>query len=303
MTRPGRAAAFAAATLIAACQPLPHPFEDDRPPAALLKIENTASVSVAPIEGNPVGIAGKLGAAVAAALLKKDIPASEKTTSLGSYPLYGRLAQSKPRDGNTKVTAFWRLYDSRGREVGEQKAELEAKTSEWETAGDKMAERLAGLSAEALAPLLQDEASSKPPPAENSAPGTPASPPADDRRLLVAVGKISGAPGDGSKSLAAAVASVLKRQELRIIGDAAKADLVVECEVTLTPAKSDKQHVKIAWRVRRADGAEIGKVDMENDVPKGLLDGPWGDLAYTVALAAGEGLMQLVARGAPEGKT
>ena len=303
MTRPGHAMAFAAATLTAACQPLPHPFEDDRPPAALLKIENTASVSIAPIEGNPIGIAGKLGAAVAAALLKKDIPASEKTTSLGSYPLYGRLAQSKPRDGNTKVTALWRLYDSRGREVGEQKAELEAKTSEWEAAGDKMAERLAGLSAEALTPMLQDGASSKPPPAENTASSTAASPPADDRRLLVAVGKITGAPGDGSKSLAAAVASVLKRQELRIIGDAAKADLVVECEVTLTPAKSDKQHVKIAWRVRRADGAEIGKVDMENDVPKGLLDGPWGDLAYTVALAAGEGLMQLVARGAPEGKT
>jgi hypothetical protein len=88
-----------------------------------------------------------------------------------------------------------------------------------------------------------------------------------------------------------------------MIGDAGKADLVVECEVTLTPTKADKQHVKIVWRVRRADGAEIGTVGQENDIPKGLLDGPWGDLAYTVALAAGEGLMQLVARGAPEGKT
>ena len=294
--------ALAVAVLQAACQPLPHPFQDDRPPAALLKID-TASVSIAPIEGDPGGIAGKLGAAVATALVKREIPASDKTTSLGSYPLYGRLVQSQPRDGKAKVAALWRLYDPRGRTVGELRVEIEAGPSD--VASDGSIDRLAALSAEKLAPLLQTEAPTR----EASSPG-PTSPPRTatsaapyDRRLRVAVGKISGAPGDGGKSLAAAVAAVLKRQELTMIGDAGKADLVVECEVALTSAKADKQHVKIVWRVRRADGAEIGTVGMENDVPKGLLDGPWGDLAYTVALAAGEGLMQLVARGAPEGKT
>jgi hypothetical protein len=299
MTRPGGAAALAVAALVA-CQPLPHPFEDDRPPAALLKIPDTASVSVAPVEGEPAGIAAKLGAALAAALLKRDIPASDKTTSLGSYPLYGRLVQSRPRDGKAKVTALWRLYDARGREIGERRAEFEAKPADWETDRDKNIERLAGLSADALRPLLQGE-SPGPAPAAPDAASAPPSP--DDRRLQVAVGKISGAPGDGGKSLAGAVSAVLKRQGLTMIGDAGKADLLVECEVALSPAKADKQHVKILWRVRRADGAEIGTVGQENDIPKGLLDGPWGDVAYTVALAAGEGLMQLVARGAPEGKT
>ena len=55
--------------------------------------------------------------------------------------------------------------------------------------------------------------------------------------------------------------------------------------------------------MRRADGAEIGTVGQENDVPKGLLDGPWGDVAYSVAIAAADGLAQLIARGAPEGKS
>ena len=50
--------------------------------------------------------------------------------------------------------------------------------------------------------------------------------------------------------------------------------------------------------MRRADGSEIGTVAQENDVPAGLLDGPWGDVAYTVALAAQDGIMQLIARGA-----
>ena len=38
----------------------------------------------------------------------------------------------------------------------------------------------------------------------------------------------------------------------------------------------------------------------ENDVPAGLLNGAWGDVAYTVALAAQDGIMQLIARGAPQ---
>ena len=52
--------------------------------------------------------------------------------------------------------------------------------------------------------------------------------------------------------------------------------------------------------MRRKDGSEIGTVVQENDVPAGLLDGPWGDVAYTVAVAAQDGIMALIARGAPQ---
>ena len=52
----------------------------------------------------------------------------------------------------------------------------------------------------------------------------------------------------------------------------------------------------------RADGAQIGTVGQENNIPRGLLDGPWGDVAYSIAIAASDGLMQLVARGAPQPK-
>src|SRR4029077_13394855 len=109
--------------------------------------------------------------------------------------------------------------------------------------------------------------------------------------------------GDGDKSLANAVASVLHQQELTVVEKGQKSDLTIDGEVSVAPAKADKQHVTIMWRVRRADGAEIGTVGQENDVPKGLLQGAWGDLAYNVALAAGEGLLQLLARGAPAPKS
>ena len=112
-----RRAVLAAAALTAACQPLPHPFAEDRPPAALLGVRDSAGVSVAPIEGEPSATAAKLPAAVASALLQREIPASDKTTSLGSYQLYGRLVEDRPQRGKPSLTANWRLYDARG-EIG-----------------------------------------------------------------------------------------------------------------------------------------------------------------------------------------
>src|SRR5713101_6052122 len=107
----GRLAPLALAALLAGCQPLPHPFADDRPPAELLKVPDVAGVSIAHIEGKPTAIAAKLSAAVASALLKRDILASDKTTSLGNYQLYGRVVESSPSRDRATVTAYWRLYD------------------------------------------------------------------------------------------------------------------------------------------------------------------------------------------------
>jgi hypothetical protein len=288
MTGAHRLAGLALAALAAACQPLPHPFEDDRPPAALLKVRDVAGVAIAPIEGEPAAVAATLGAAVASALLKRDIPASDKTTSLGSYQLYGRLVEMRPERGKASLTANWRLYDARGELVGERSARVEGEAREWDAGEAAAIERLAGLSAAGLAPLLEEEA-----PAEAAGGG----------RTRIAIRPIGGAPGDGAKSLAAAVAAVLRRQDLTIVEDSQPADLYLAGEVSVTPVKPNQQHVRILWHVGRAGGAEIGTVGQENDVPGGILDGPWGDLAYSVAIAAGEGLMQLVARGAAEPKS
>src|SRR5439155_24871871 len=101
--------------------------------------------------------AGKLTAAIAKALLKREIPASDKTTSLGSYQLYGRVVESRPRDGKATLTALWRLYDAEGRAVGERSAKAEAPARDGESGRQRPIEQLAQRSAEALAPLLEEE--------------------------------------------------------------------------------------------------------------------------------------------------
>jgi hypothetical protein len=120
------------------------------------------------------------------------------------------------------------------------------------------------------------------------------------------IGGVEGAPGDGTESLPRAITAILKRQDIAIVSDPqAKADLVLNAAVVVAKPKAGKQNVQIVWHLRRKDGGEIGTVGQENDVPAGLLDGAWGDIAYMVAVSAQDGIMQLVARGAspPIGKS
>jgi len=281
-----RAAAIVGMIMLLACQPLPHPFADDVPPpgSPILTLRDNASVTIAPIDGTPRETAEKLGPAMASALQKREIAASDKTASIGSYELVGKIEEAPSSGDQITLIAVWELHDPSGRSLGECTERLEAASGDWEQGKEDVVARLAAASADRLAALLQDDT-----PAEAEVGG--------QTRLLI--GSVEGAPGDGGQSLPRAIAEILKRQDVAIVTDPeAKADLVLDADVVVANPKAGKQNVKIVWRVRRKDGGEIGTVGQENDVPVGLLDGAWGDVAYMVAVSAQDGIMQLVARGA-----
>jgi hypothetical protein len=280
----GRAAAI---LLLAACQPLPHPFADDVPPrgSPMLALRDTASVTIAPVEGLPRATAEKLGSAMARALQQQEIAASEKTASLGSYELIGRIQEMTPEHGKAALVALWELRDSSGQWLGERVERLEAAATDWEEGTDDAVTKLAAGSAAQLVALLRDDT-----PREADVGG----------RIRLRIGAVTGAPGDGGEALASSITELLKKQDLAITDANAEADLVLGAEVTVAKPQAGKQNVKILWRLRRQDGAEIGTVGQENDIPAGLLDGAWGDVAYTVALAAQDGIIELVKRGAPQ---
>jgi hypothetical protein len=278
----------AAALLVAACQPLPHPFADDVPRrgSPILDLRDSASVTIAPIEGMPRATAERLGPAMANALQEREIAASDKTASIGSYELFGRIQEMPTSSGKAALVVVWELRDPAGERLGERAERVEASATDWQQGSDEAVARVAAASAAQLVALLQDDA-----PTEAEIGG----------RTRLQIGGVAGAPGDGGESLARAITELMKKQDLAIVTDPqAKADLVLDATVAIAQPKAGKQNVKIVWHVRRKDGTEIGTVGQENDVPTGLLDGPWGDVAYMVAVSAQDGIMQLVARGAPQ---
>jgi hypothetical protein len=267
------------------CQPLPHPFADDAPRrgAPILKLRDSTSVAIAPIEGLPRATAQKLGPAMASALQEREIAASDKTASIGSYELVGRIQETAAPSSKAALVVLWELRDPSGRPVGERAERLEAAADDWDAGNEDAVARLAAASAVQVAAMMQDEA-----PRETEIGGR--------RRLLI--GAVAGAPGDGDQALARSISELLKKQDLAIVSDPqAKADLVLDADVTVGKPKAGKQNVKIVWHVRRREGGEIGTVGQENDVPAGLLDGAWGDVAYMVAASAQDGIMTLVERG------
>ena len=279
--------AAAAIALLVGCQPLPHPFADDVPRkgSPMLALRDSASVTIAPIAGTPRATAEKLGPAMASALQAKEIAASDRTASLGSYELSGKIQEMAPSQGKAVVIAVWELRDPSGERLGERAERLEAPAADWEEGKDDPVAQLAAASAAQLLTLLQDDA-----PTQTEIGG----------RTRLLIGGVTGAPGDGGNALTSAITEILKKQDLAVITDPqAQADLVLAADVDIARPKAGKQHVKIVWHVRRKDGDEIGTVGQENDVPAGLLDGAWGDVAYMVAVSAQDGIMELVSRGAP----
>jgi hypothetical protein len=76
---------------------------------------------------------------------------------------------------------------------------------------------------------------------------------------------------------------------------ASGAGFAVQGEVTVTPPVRGVQRVEIIWTVTRADGYELGRVAQLNEIPAGLLNGAWGDVAFAAAQEAAGGVRDVLA--------
>jgi hypothetical protein len=273
-----------------ACQPLPQPFADDRPPpgSPLLTLKDSAGVLVEPVVGTRGEAGQRLAEAMAAALRNIDVPASTGgVTNRAGYRLVGTAVEKRLPDGRAAVDFAWELLGPDGSRAGASTQHAEAPAAAWWGGDEAVLASIARSAAPRIAALVQEEA-----PAESPAAGPP----------KVAVREVVGAPGDGSKSLTRAMAAALKMANLGVAGGEAAgaaatpedSAFVVAGRVDVARAVEGKQQVKIVWSVLRPDGGEIGKVNQENAVPAGSLDGKWGDIAYAVATAASDGIVAIL---------
>ncbi|MGO8915951.1 MAG: hypothetical protein ACLQJR_08590 [Stellaceae bacterium] len=271
--------------LIAACQPLPHPFAEDVPPprSPTLSPRDSAGIVVAPIAGAP----GAVAEALAAALRDAEIPASTAGAgNKGSFHLVASAHAQPAADGGASIALDWELRAADGKILGHGSAAAAAPAEAWRRGDESVAREIAGKAAPAIAGLVQDE------PPRAAAVAEP----------LLAVRAVTGAPGDGGRALTRAMDYALRRVHVALAEkDGDKESFVLTGTVELSPAEAGQQRVKVSWALLRPDGGEIGHIDQQNAVPAGSLDGPWGDIAFAVASAAAPGVAALIEKAKADG--
>ncbi|MDE2230034.1 MAG: hypothetical protein KGL11_13480 [Alphaproteobacteria bacterium] len=265
--------------LLAACNGPPTPIMGRTAPPAALSPPDSAGIYVLPAENTPAPSAAALAAAMATALQQADVPASASASNRGSYRLRPVATVEPAVRGQTTVSIVWQLRDAAGRLVGSAPSRTDADAEAWRRGDSTLAAALAALAAPVIAKLIEGD--------------VPA--PKGGLNPVVALRPVTGAPGDGDRSLTRAMGEALKRVNLTLAaGAAGKADFIVAGTVEVAPVDGQKQQVKITWALLRPDGGEVGRVNQENAVPAGSLDGAWGEVAYAVTNAAAPGVRRLI---------
>ena len=263
--------ALAGAVLLAACGPLPRPFQsDDKDANPLLRLADQGGIVVPPAAGLADEPARALAEALAAALRDLDVPANVRTGNPQSLILD---LQYEEAGGRARVAAS--LVDPLGKVVGDPRAEA-ARPARPDDPGSWAA--FARPIAKALVEAMKPDAV--------AAMELPA----------LHVGAVAGAPGDGGHALARSLAFHLQRAGARIADAGGPDVLAVAGEVTLVDVSAETKRVAVRWLVRDAAGAELGRVDMQNPVPARLVDRQWSELAYDIAGASVDGILDIAER-------
>lgn len=110
----------------------------------------------------------------------------------------------------------------------------------------------------------------------------------------VAVASVSGAPGDGNRSLAASLRKFLRKSGWPVKEQAEKDSLTIVGTVGVAPPTGGVQQVSLEWTIKDPAGKVLGSMKQANQVPAGSLDKAWGLTADYAAEAAGMGIFDLV---------
>lgn len=279
-----RVFAVAALLALAACGDLPQPFRGNpggmagalaAPPAYRLAIPEPGA---ALLPGDRVAAFAE---ALSESLLAAEVPAA----ATAPLPLDWRLTVEASVQGNSVVPRY-RLTDPDGQPQGAAEgARIPAR--DWSEASAETLRAAARDAAPRVAQLLlRAEAARK---SSDPAALTVAGPP----RIFVP--EVRGAPGDGNRALTARLREALGQQGMIVqdVTEGARFAVTGQVDVVNQPA-TRTQRIEILWTVSRRDGEDLGRVLQLNEVPAGVLERFWGDVAYAAATEAAGGVRTVV---------
>ena len=263
---------------------------------------SSSRMDLAPIVGAPPTIAKQFAQQLAAAGSDNKLTITPDGTG-SPYTLKGYLVATSEKKG-AKISYILDITDTKGQRVGRV-------SGEQLIAGRSGADPWSGVDSAALhslavkiAPQISASMSGggSPPPAASgpqpsaSAPETAAAPVARAAKgpVTTIVAPVSGAPGDGIKSLTAAIKKRLYAKGVKLATIQTGNTYTVKGTVSMTDGSGGKQSIRIDWQVLDPNGKRVGTVSQQNNIPKGSLDGPWGAVADAAAGAAADGIVKLL---------
>src|SRR5262245_13702311 len=281
----------------------------------------STKISIAPIIGAPPEIAAQMTDALVTAGKERKLtllPAGDKAT----YTLRGYLIASSEKQG-AKISYIWDLTDAQGgraaRVSGDEIIAKRAGSDPWSVVDAAAIRSIAGKTTSQIAASMPKGRASSPavaaapssssgstsavsPPrgaATTTATATAASPGRPSRETApksagVLVQPVTGAPGDGQRSLTIALKKRLYAGGVKLANGTAVNVYMVKGIVKLSDASGGKQSIRIDWQVVDPTGKKLGTVSQQNTIPRGSLNGPWGAIADAAAGAAADGIIKLL---------
>jgi hypothetical protein len=98
--------------------------------------------------------------------------------------------------------------------------------------------------------------------------------------------------GDDAASLFAAIQMEMARRNVKVRKNK-PGDLILELKIETQFVDAKMQKVRLDWKLG-TDTKKIGVVSQENIIEKTILQDEWESLAKDIAIAAAEGLFQLI---------
>jgi SPOR domain len=260
--------------LLAACQPVPRPFQGAGPPdPRILRAPDFGGVVVRPVRDAPEPSATLLARAMATALNAAQIPATNGAPNQRSLLLDGAVI-----DTGRNAHILWVLRGADGAAMAERRQEIEGMPIlPWARGEDWLMRELAEDIAPQFIAMLGVPQTTRP-------------------NAVVRLLPVTGAPGDGNQALSAAMSGALRIEEVAIAALPDQRAVGVGGQVVLEAGPPGTERIVILWIMTDPVGAEIGRITQSNAIQAGSLSGPWGQTAEIVAMAAAPAIADLARR-------
>ncbi len=265
-----------------------------------------APISFAPIIGAPANVSSSLSSQLVTAAQQQKIPVVTEKAKPADYTVRGYLAASQDKKSN-KLAYIWDVTDKSGKRVhrilGEEVTPTKAGRDAWATFDQAALQKIATKTAADLAKWLPQQSApagprpavaTQPPTTRPSTKTTKKTASAKRGEVMAYVPAVSGAPGDGRKSLTLAIKKQLFSKGVKLASAAGSSIYTVRGTVKLSKPSGGQQDIKIEWRVLDPNGGKLGTVSQANKVPQGSLDKKWGPIAEAAANAAADGIVKLI---------